>query len=463
MSVAVPIDFLSDDQIKLITKHLTMTPIDPKEEEQKKWRFGPKIPTKPKVSLLMFKISEDQKTIYLPYRFACVLAYGKLLNMDRPHIKIIHDNKPAFGLQLREEQIPIVQEAYQQLCTYNTTTLGLYPGIGKTYMGTYLAYLFGNVTMVYCNRESIMKQWFKTFSKSVPDYTNYIWMVGEQDAPPEGNVPAFIICMEERYTKIPQYILKAIGTLIIDEAHMFCTPTAVNCLLAEGLYPSKIIIETATLERDDGMHQMIQSIAGEHGVFMVSKIPYMFMQIYTRVAPEVTKGKFGTNFDLLCKTLANDESRNNIIIDIVKTNPHRKFIILTRLKEHVELLERLHHNHGIRAATLYGNKNSYSNSPVLIGTMPKMGTGFDEENACDDFSGDKSNVLILALSVKKWQQYEQFRGRVMRCSAPIVIWLHDENSTINNQLELLRPWILGTNGSIHPTYYIQGQVKLPNI
>jgi len=314
--------------------------------------------------------------------------------------------------------------------------------------------------MVYCTRDTIARQWYKTFSKCMPSYEQYIWIVGECPPPEDGSIPAFIICMDERVDKIPDHILKSIGMLIIDEAHMFCTPSRVKCLLK--CQPLYVILESATLERDDGMHAMVQSMAGFHGVFMISKDPYLFYSIETNAQVQLVKNKFGNDFGKLCESLSMSEQRNNKIVSIVAQNPHRKFIILSKLADHVELLEKFFQINGIKAGTLYRSKSTYSDSPVLIGTMPKMGTGFDEANACEDFQGKTSDVLILAHSVKKWQQYEQFRGRVMRCKAPIVIWLNDPNSTTRKHLEELRPWILKTNGTIIPIHH-NGIIQLPSM
>jgi hypothetical protein len=202
-------------------------------------------------------------------------------------------------------------------------------------------------------------------------------------------------------------------------------------------------------------------MAGMHGTFRLAHQPYTVLCLNTQIHVDIVKNKFGTNYDLLCKSLATSEQRNAIILNIIASNPHHKFIILTRLADHVELLQRCCQLSGIAADTLYRSKGSYVDSPVLIGTMPKMGTGFDEENACDNFQGRKSNVLILAHSVKKWQQYEQFRGRVMRCAAPIVIWLQDPNTTTQKHFRGLKDWIAETQGTIINQVYRPGSVVLP--
>lgn len=329
----------------------------------------------------------------------------------------------------------------------------------NTIMGAWLAYMLGYLTLVYMTREKIRDAWLVTFLKCNKGFEGRIWVVGEKE-PALTGVPAIIICMDKRTDMIPDNLMNLVGTLIIDEAHMFCTPTQVKALLRpQARY---IIAETATLERDDDMHLMIQSMVGVHGIFMVSTEPYLVLQLETEILVPEEKNSFGLNYDLLLKALCANSERNQMAINIVKTNPSHKFIILTRLADHVKLLELLFKISGVRVGTLYRNQRDYSDSQVLIGTMPKIGVGFDEENACKDFAGTKSDVLILMCSVKKWQQYEQYRGRVMRSDSPTVIWFNDKNKTVRKHLKGLEEWIKKTNGTLCPFKYVENTVILPS-
>ena len=340
--------------------------------------------------------------------------------------------------------VEIIDQAYQQLLKHSYTTLGVPPGTGKTIMGALLSYLMGYVTMVYCNRSTIAKQWVTTFSKCFPSAIDKIWLVGEDKEPKD--IPYFIICMDGRTDMLPAHILSAIGMLIIDEAHMFCTPSRVKCLLK--CQPRYIVLESATLEREDGMHLMVQSMAGTHGVFKISNQPYLVYKVKTFCYIELVQNRFGNDFGKMSKSLAESQERNKLIVSIVTTNIHRKFIILSKLQDHVKLLEDIFTKIGIKVGTLYGSKSKYSDSPVLIGTIPKIGTGFDENTACDDFQGVASDTLILCHSVKNWRLFEQLRGRCMRSKSPIVIWLADPISTIDNHFRELKSWIKETNGTI---------------
>jgi hypothetical protein len=689
MSVEIDGSKLNDDDVKNLVEALTVVPKDPNEGKR---HFGPKRPTKELIPVAMYELLDDNKTLRIPYRAGCGLKQ-EMMNYDKPHIKFVVNGVPEFSVSFRENQKPIMEEAWKQIKSYSTTTLGVPPGTGKcldpdtfvrlyngsikqaknmlvgdllfndsgdpttitsvckgvqematiipykgksfkcnmdhmltlineedvidisvidyinqspgfqqnyklyhasveyrktdvldpyqygfytkkgvlsreyvintseirlkvlagyidsrgeirgntvyversasieeialslgfmayycekklaiegmlglipslddlpntinathqhfhvvrsskgdyagftldgngrfllsdytvthnTIMGAALSYLAGYNTLVLCNRKSIAEQWRKTFLKCYPGYNSWIWVVGEDPEPTF--ITPFIICLDTRYQKIPKNFAQAVGTLIVDEAHLFCTPKKVPCLFY--VQPRVIIIETATLKREDGMHVMIQSIAGTHGVFTISNAPYVVKRVLTQIPIDVEKNKFGNDYTDMCNKMAHCRARNELICDIVATNLHRKYIILTRRADHVVILKEMFEEMGIASGTLYGNKNRYNDSTVLIGTMPKIGTGFDEENACEDFRGDKSNVLILANSVKQYQSFEQYRGRVMRCKSPIVIWIQDPVSTINNHFLGLRSWIEETNGSIEKMRYVKGEFKLP--
>lgn len=448
MSVIVKISDLSNEQVNNITSELSIVPFDEREEIMRK--RGLKYNSKPKSPVTMFIVNTEDETIALPYRFACLL-FGKKMNMDLDHKKLENMN---FLMNLREEQVPVAEEALQQLDDKNTTTLGVRPGFGKTLLGALIIYLKALAGIIFITREMIGDGWLVTFKICLPMLK--IWYVGkktelfkENEIPLE--MPDVIICMNERYKKIPKNFLKKIGICIVDEAHMFCTRENVECLLCTQ--PQYVVLESGTLERsDDKMERMVQKIAGEHGIFIIPDIPFVCYKVNTNVLGDEQKGSQGLDAQKLYKSLAENETRNSIIMNIVKNNPHRKFMLLTRTKGHVEELARLCFEYEIDHDTMYGNKRSYNDSKCLIGTIPKMGTGMDEARACKDFGGHESDTLIFCLSVKKYSTFVQVLGRVMRCirrgATPACIWLQDKNAMVKGHFKGLKDDIEKINGTI---------------
>ena len=285
-----------------------------------------------------------------------------------------------------------------------------------------------------------------------------LWKTDDED----WYMPYFIICMDGRIGKIPKKLIKKIGTVIIDEAHLFCSKGKVECLL--GIQPRYVIAESATLQRGDKLEKMIHLICGEHRVYRRSNTQYIVYRLDTGILVEEEQGARGINYGKLCLALGMDEYRNEIIINIIKNNPHRKFMILSKCVPHVKLLREILIKNKLKCDILCGSKNNYSDSHVLVGTMSKMGVGFDEKNACENFKGVESNVLFLAHSMAQWQLFEQYVGRVKRTSVvPIVIWLYDRNKMGRKHFAELEDWIKLTGGEIVPLKYIPNGIDLPEL
>jgi superfamily II DNA or RNA helicase len=377
-----------------------------------------------------------QRIIHIPYLFASSL------------LQIIPNDSipfPKAGIkftgQLRPNQINEEAEAWQQLQRYGTSTLGLYPGFGKTIIGTALGVRSGLVICTLVTQVILTGQWAKT-AETFSDAK--VWIVGEQDMPDEFN---FIICMDTRWHLVPRKVRDSVGFLIIDEAHMFCTPTRVGCLLA--FHPKYVLAESASLLRDDDMHEMIYSICGSHGVMREIGKPFTIMKVITNVTPARKKNRMGGVdwASLVTETLYN-ERRNKIIVDLVCANLDRKILILTSHVDHVDLIDRMLKQKKIHCDTLCGNKKSYDDATVLTGTKSKIGTGFDQATFCPVYDNRPFDLLILVCSIKKYQQLLQNVGRCFRAAKPVVMHLVDNDSIYTSHWYKARKWYLAHGGSI---------------
>ena len=349
----------------------------------------------------------------------------------------------SFTGNLRANQVPVEAEAWSQVETKGTTTLGLYPGFGKTILGASLSSRPRPMllTCILVHREILCGQWRKTYQTVTNART---WIVGEPNPPAQFEV---IICMDTRWMHIPEQVRNAVGFLIIDEAHAFCTPGHVDCLLS--FHPKYVVAETATLMRDDGMHSMIYAICGEHGVFRETNIPFTVMKITTNTKPErALNRQGGINWAALVESTLFDERRNFIICNLVLANPTRTILILTSRVDHAYLLQQQLTELNISCGTMVRNQNTYAECQVLIGTMSKIGTGFDQESACDNFSGRRFDTLILASSIKKYSMLVQNVGRAFRTECPTIMHLVDDDSIYTNHWYKCRKWYLMHSGTI---------------
>lgn len=382
--------------------------------------------------ILFYNVDGD--IIHLPYLFASSLF------QIIPNIDILYPvTQLNFTGTLRENQINVENESWEQLQRYGTSTLGLYPGFGKTILGAKLASRAKLMTVVLVHREILTIQWKKTFE----NFTNAkIWIVGEKNVP---SVCDVIICMDTRWHHIPQYMRDAIGFLIVDEAHAFCTPTHVGCLLA--FHPKYILVESATLERDDTMESMIYAICGNHGVYREINKPFSVMKIITNTTPQRKLNRMGgVDWTALVRATLFDNRRNQIILSLVTGNPNNTILILTSLVDHAKLLYDNLASLNVSCDYMCGNRKNYNDCRVLIGTMSKIGTGFDQATSCPNYSGRRFDLLILCSSIKKYSVLVQNVGRVFRADYPTIMYLVDNDNIYKNHWYKCRKWFLKRGG-----------------
>jgi hypothetical protein len=427
MAFTVPLSSISPIQRKAMSEMLCLQPVT---------QYNKYNNSEPPEPILLLHINQHNNTIELPYLFGSSL----LQVIPNENITFPTTNLTFTGT-LRDHQIPVEEESWGQIQKYGTSTLGLYPGFGKTILGAKIASRSKLLTVVLVHREILTTQWKKTFQ----DFTNAnVWIVGEKNPP---NICDVIICMDTRWEKIPKEYRDNIGLVIIDEAHAFCTRTHVHCLLA--FHPKYILIESASLLRDDGMHEMIFAVAGSHGVFRESNKPFNVMKIITNTTPPRKNNRMGgVDWTALVRDTLMDERRNKIILNIVASNLNRKILILTSLVDHANLLYDSLDGMNISCDYLCGTKRGYIDSQVLIGTTSKIGTGFDPATSCPTYAGKPFDLLILVCSIKKYSALVQNVGRIFRAEFPTVMHFVDNDSIYNNHWYKSKKWYVLHGGIV---------------
>lgn len=437
MSVRFDRRRFNQDQQLMLRKHLHMTPKMPYVPGRSKYA------NQPVGEPVRFynTIGDD---IYLPLAYAGVLI-GQPPNrqlLHSPSQMVLNPNKI-----LRPKQVPVVQEAFQYLNDVGGVHLGLHPGFGKTAISCYLACQLGQLTLVYLHREIYVKQWVTEFGAFTIGAK--IWVVGEKF--PElqpGEYLSVIICMNGRYQKIPSEIMRAVGTMIIDEAHNFCTPSRVGAMLAPQ--PKYVISCTATLERKNGMETMIKTLVGNTAIIRDYDCQFDYIEVQTGIKIPVEDTKAGMpNYSKFTNDVCADEFRNSLIVKLACDNLHRKILILSGRVSHAKQLCQVFKALGISCDYMAGKKKTYNDSRILIGSTSKIGEGFDEANFCEDYGGQKLNMLILATSVKAGKDHKQYVGRVFRADNPIVFDLIDDVRMVQKHWRGRKAWYKKQKGTAH--------------
>ena len=122
MSCSISRNLINDEQALQIRSYLCLTP------KVIKSKYNKNVVTDP---IICYQYIDQ--TIHLPMSFA-----RKLLNINNDN-----NNFPKTGLtftgNLRDYQVDVEKEAWEQMETHRSTTLSLYPGFGKTILGAKLA------------------------------------------------------------------------------------------------------------------------------------------------------------------------------------------------------------------------------------------------------------------------------------------------------------------------------------
>ncbi len=423
----------------------------------------------PPPPLVLYKVDPITNEVVLPYAFAYRLT-GQIPNAGKP------DHPFQFTGSLYEEQLPVAETNYQQLLTHGTTICNLPTGSGKTVYGAYLAAKLKKITLIVFTQGILEKQWAGTFR----DFTDAtIWATSMAPAKPKKeaelltekleqlsikevpltDIPQVILTTNLSIDKVPPEWLSKVGTLIIDEAHQFGTQSRIDALMK--IYPRYVIAATATFKRGDGMEQAIQTICGVEGVTKISTKPFQVVKYHTGVVVPLKHNIRGQlDWISLLTDLCRHEYRNKLICDIVKHYKDAKILIMSRRKEHVQILEKTLIQDGEKVSSMYGTKKNYNDARVLIGTVSKIGTGFDEKALCNDFNGHRIDLLILTCSIKSLELLEQVVGRAFRSKKPTVIHLIDNNNISKSHWKGALRWYKSRQGEITEYYAPPSQAIL---
>lgn len=396
--------------------------------------------------IVFYLIDEDTNEILLPMIYASKLFNKPIINRIRTYPRI---NPFALkeGTKLRDYQEEVVRESITNFEARGTTFLNVFCSFGKTFIGCYFSAMFAQkykiATLVTYHRDSIRSSWIGSFQ----NLTNAkIYVCDGNQEQPEEDVQVFL-CMDTNLTKLSKEIKNKIGHFIIDEADRFCTPGRVEGLLS--ISPLYITALTATYERDDGFHVMLDLLVGEEKIIKISKKPFFVFKYQTDFMVDPEYGPYGVIFSSIVKQYDEMEARNSLILQLAMDNMEEKILILTKHKaQAANLTNWLNHYlepYEKSAVMIAGNVKRYNDANIIVGTISKIGVGYDEKEACLDWNGIRINMLILTSSTKK---IEQIAGRVFRAEIPVIIDIVDDNKNVKDHWYIRKKWYESRNGIV---------------
>jgi superfamily II DNA or RNA helicase len=438
MATQLYYNLLSKQQIDIIAKECILKP--------KSSFYGRQFAAEPE-TVSFFEFSKDQKenkVISLPCAFASCLV-GKHVNMTMEKKSV----KFKFTATWRDRQEPAYLEGLRQLTTKGATILRLPPGFGKTVLGVGLASQLGLLTLVVYHQVTLEQIWINSFL-AFSDAKIAVFSSDSKIARkyPLTDSTQVILSMISQVPTIPSdYRYGKIGTLILDEAHLLCTGSRVPSLLS--VTPHYIIAETATLKRPDGMENMIYLMCGLNSVELHNDKNFTVTRVNTRIPVDIDPNlQGGEKWRAITNFLTENKQRNEMILNIILSRPTHKFLVLCRSKQHVTNLYNMLQDCKCRVDFMMGNKKGYEDSQVLLGTISKIGTGFDEKAFCKSYNGVRIDHLIITTSIKEIATLEQNVGRVLRADVPHVFHLYDEHPIIKRHWSGAHKWYESNCGTV---------------
>ena len=442
MSISVPRSSISDELSERILKDITFIPKKNFDVYHKWKRVSDEQLVTKNIVVKKYYEKDGKAYINIPYDYGCKLFGVPKFN----HPDVRYTFHGGFD-KLYESQIQPTKDAINYIQNKGTVILNLFTGAGKTIVAAYLASLTHKLTLILYTGDIIGKQWIKTFE----DFTNArVWFIDQRgkSLPPAGGAHV-VVCMDTRLHWLDQDYVDKIGTVIIDEVHTFCTPERVKCIL--GVTPQFVIAASATITRGDGLHSIIHSVCGQNIVRRISTKPFKVYKYLTGIRIDAKQNLNGI-LDWSDFTLkqATSEERRKLVLELIKAHPTYKILILTwRSVKHVVPLYQYLISNGIECDYMSGTKKTYKDSPVLIGTIKKIGTGFDEKAACEDYNGTRINMLIKLGSTKSPELLEQIAGRSFRSEFPVIIDFVDDHPLSDNHFtKVAEPWYVSRNGKV---------------
>ena len=345
----------------------------------------------------------------------------------------------SFEGKLRDGQVEICRQAYDLICRQGTALIGANMGSGKTVMGLKIASIFSGIgkVIVLVTNCNLANQWLQTVEKfSSARAAIYVRQGVQARRKFPGVENLDLIIIKERSWLAAQQEeseLANCGLLIADEIHTYKRISRVENLL--GFHPRLCLFLSATYSGPAKL--LTEPIIGQDSLVLAPD-DRRYSQLYylnTEIKFEMPTSERGTvDWGKLVQAIISHQGRNRLIVDLVRKhmNDHKILLMTWRNAEHAEILSKELNSIGIDNSLYTGNSRTYTDKQVLIGTIGKIGTGFDEKTACSDFSGQTIDLIILVTSVKSKILAEQILGRAFRSEEPKMLVLVDENFLIKS-------------------------------
>jgi superfamily II DNA or RNA helicase len=373
-----------------------------------------------------------ENNVYLP-KYVIEQHYPQL-SVTPSEYNLLSRTDTSF--KLREYQLLVKKDVDEIMNTFQSIILSLHCGWGKSYFAILYALQLGLQTVVTVYRVSHLDQWLQSIRSVNKDLKVQI-LENKTEKKPDMD---FYLILGENMAHRPHHEFTSVGTFIVDECHMFCTPSMSKAFLR--IQPKYCLALSATPFRTDKLDKILQL---HFGVSIIRKKLYRPFNVYrfnTKIKPKTQETKTGQlDWSFVINSQASNESRNKMIVQLCQFFSNRTIMILTkRVELHGELLLQLLQKEGESVDLFAGTSQTYDrDARILIATYSKAGVGFDNP---------KLDMLIVAGDVE--EMFEQYLGRVFRRmdTVPIIIDIVDKFHVFEKHFQTRMLTYLQSGGEI---------------
>lgn len=344
-------------------------------------------------------------------------AYDK--NIPRPKKLAFSNVNYTFEGVLYENQKKVLSDTISCLNKTGSYILASYTGFGKSTVAVALMSQVKLKTMILISKIVLVKQWSETILRLCPGTRiKYITASSTDTTTDDYDV---IIMNAINVRKKPRSFFNDIGLVIVDEIHLIMSKVLSQSL--QFLTPRYLLGLSATPYRTDGYDPLISMYFGTEKTYIPLYHPHTVYKVHTGFKPRVEIVNGSLNWGAILESQATDVTRNEMIVKIIKSQPERVILVITKRVEQANYLVSRLIEEKEDVTSLIGSNQEYDKkSRILVGTNSKVGVGFDHP---------RLNTLILATDILDY--FLQCLGRIFRSkdSDAVVYDLVDDHGVLN--------------------------------
>jgi len=367
---------------------------------------------------------EDEKYLMLPRGLLEIVSNFfnenavKYSIKDKRSFNKIDTKKVKFTL--RPEQ----NDAISQIKKTDFSICVAPPGFGKTLIGAKIFEQRACTTLIVVNKNMLLNQWIERFV----DYFGYVKKDIGYLGKGHNKLNGIIDVATMQSLKNDPTIINNYSFVIVDECHHI--PAVTFEQIIKNFKGKYILGLSATPNRKDGLQPILYQQLGDISYEYKKKRTHNNKLQIVRTDFTSTADNYSTMINELCL----DENRNNLIIESLVNNIHRKILVLTDRIEHINILENMLSLRDIDFVAIHGsmnkkeqveNMNLVSKKSLILATTSYFGEGIDFPHL---------NTILFATPISYYGRLVQYLGRIGRgnqeCLA--IDFLDSKNAMLNS-------------------------------